>query len=301
MTLRPALDDNDLVSGQHGVVTRRQALTFVSRHALYRLVEIGRWSTPARGVFVTHNGPLTPTQRDWVALLAAPPGSVLGGLTALTYDGFDVFRHSDDRPVVVAPTSASRNRYDDVELHWSTYLDPRDVHPLRIPPRTRPARSVVDAASWEDDERRARAIVLAAAQRGVVAARTLREALTRRGACRHRALIVESYLDAAGGIQSLPERDFDRIRLKVGLPAPDRQTPVRRPDGRYYLDVWWEAFNLAVEVHGIPHMRVEGWDRDLLRLNEVSIRGPRTLVFSSYAIRRLGDTVEDQLRRMTAR
>jgi hypothetical protein len=124
--------------------------------------------------------------------------------------------------------------------------------------------------------------------------------LTRRGACRHRALIVESYLDAAGGIQSLPERDFDHIRLTVGLPAPDRQAPVKRPDGRYYLDVWWRHLNLAVELHGIPHMRVEGWDRDLLRLSEISIRGPRTLVFSSYAIRRMSGTVEDQLRRMTA-
>jgi hypothetical protein len=290
----------DAFAEQLGVLTRAQALTLVSRHELYRLVRTGVWSNPARGVFVMHNGPLTPAQRDWVGLLAAPPGSVLGGLTALAHDGFDVFRHEEDRPVVVAKMGASPSGYDDVELHWSTYLDSRDVHPLRVPPRTRPARSVVDAASWEDDERRARAIVLAAAQRGVVTTRTLREALTRRGACRHRALIVESYLDAAGGIQSLPERDFDRIRAELGLPAPDRQAPVRRSDGRYYLDVWWRRYNLAVEVHGIPHMRVENWDRDLLRLNEISIRGPRTLVFSSYAIRRLGPTVKDQLHRMTA-
>ncbi|MCL3820356.1 hypothetical protein [Aeromicrobium wangtongii] len=284
---------------QAGVLTRQQALTLVSRHTLYRLVDQGIWSSPARGVFVTHNGPLTAVQRDWVALLAAPPGSVLGGLTALAHDDFDVFRHADDPPVVVARMGASPNGYADVELHWSIYLDSRDVHPLRLPPRTRPARSVIDAASWEDDERRARAIVLAAAQRGVVSARTLREALVRRGACRHRALIVESYLDAAGGIQSLPERDFDRIRTEIGLPAPDRQAPMRRSDGRYYLDVWWRAHNLAIEVHGIPHMRMENWDRDLLRLNEISIRGPRTLVFSSYAIRRLAPTVKDQLRRMT--
>lgn len=280
-------------------MTRRQALTLVSRHELYRLVRTGVWASPATGVFVTHNGPLTPAQRDWVALLAAPPGSVLGGLSALAHDDFDVFRRPTDRPVVVAGPGASPNRYDDIDLHWSKYLDSRDVHPLRTPPRTRLARSVIDAASWEDDERRARAIVLAAAQRGIVATRILREALTRRGACRHRALIVESYLDAAGGIQSLPERDFDQIRRELHLPAPDRQKAVKGPDGRYYLDVWWQAFNLACEIHGIPHMRVESWDDDLLRQNEISIRGDRTLIFSSFAIRRQTERVKDQLRRMT--
>jgi hypothetical protein len=297
----PALDvgPSHFLVIQDGVMTRRQALTLVTRHRLYRLVATGVWASPATGVFVIHNGPLTSRQRDWVALLAAPPGSVLGGLTALSHDDFDVFRRDDDRPVVVAKMGASPNEHEDVHLHWSRYLDSRDVHPLRTPARTRPARSVVDAASWEDDEMRARAIVLAAAQRGLVVARTLREALTRRGACRHRALIVESYLDAKGGIQSLPERDFDRIRLRAGLPAPDRQVAVRRTDGRYYLDVHWKMFNLSCEIHGIPHMRVENWDADLLRQNEISIRGDRTLIFSSHAIRRQADRVEDQLLRMT--
>lgn len=287
-----------ILEDQQGVITRSQALQLVSRHRLYQLVASGVWQSPARGVFVNHNGPLTRVQRDWVALLAAPPGAVLGGLTALVHDDFDVFKQN--KPTVVARMGASPFRYDDVDLHWSKYLDTRDVHPLRLPPRTRPARSVVDAASWQQNERRARAIVLAATQRGIVSTRLLREALTRRGACRHRALIVESYLDAAGGIQSLPERDFDEIRLECRLPAPDRQAVVRRKDGKYYLDARWQRFNLSCEVHGIPHMRVENWDDDLLRLNEVSIRGDRNLVFSSYAIRRLRTTVKDQLLRMTA-
>lgn len=282
---------------QQGVLTRSQALQIVSRHQLYALVRSGRWQNPARGVFVNHNGDLTAVQRDWVALLALPPGSVLGGLTALKYDDFTAFRV--DTPVVVAPMGASPIGYDDLTMHWSKFLDTRDVHPLRQPRRTRPARSVLDAASWAVNEKRAREIVLAAAQHGVVHTRQLREALTRRGACRHRALIVESYLDAWGGIQSLPERDFDQIRLEVQLPRPERQAIVRRPDGRYYLDVWWKQFNLACEIHGIPHMAVEQRDGDLLRLNEVTIDGRRTLIFSSYAIRRQREVVKDQLRRST--
>ena len=64
--------------------------------------------------------------------------------------------------------------------------------------------------------------------------------------------------------------------------------------------MWWQSFDLACEIHGIPHMRVENWDEDLLRFNEVSIRGDRTLVLSSLAIRRQPARVKDQLRRMTA-
>ncbi|MFC5677189.1 type IV toxin-antitoxin system AbiEi family antitoxin domain-containing protein [Aeromicrobium endophyticum] len=45
------------VAAQHGVMTRAQALTLMTRHQLYRLVSSGRWARPARGVFVSHTGP----------------------------------------------------------------------------------------------------------------------------------------------------------------------------------------------------------------------------------------------------
>jgi len=115
--------------------------------------------------------------------------------------------------------------------------------------------------------------------------------------CRHRALIKESILDAVGGIQSLPERDFDEIRVLAGLPRPIRQQPVKGPNGRYYLDAWFPQLNLAIEIHGIAHLAVAQWTDDLHRGNEVVISGRRVLAFSSYAIRRQRATVIDQLRR----
>ncbi|KAA1422359.1 hypothetical protein FE697_014490 [Mumia zhuanghuii] len=287
-----------MLERQRGVLTTAQANALFGEGRVRAQVAAERWQRPFRGVVVTHNGPLSPDQLVWARLLACAPGSVLGGLSAASYDGLRGFAVEETH--VVLPDAARRPAIEGVVPHWSVYLDERDVHPARHPPRTRIARSLVDAASWSERERRARAIILAGAQQGLVRTPHLRDALSRRGSCRHRALIVESYLDAAGGIQSLPERDFETIRRALHLPVPTRQRPVRRGDGRYYLDVAWDEYDLAVEVHGIPHMRVIQWDADLMRANEIVIGGPKLLIFSSYAIRRQRAAVSDQLARLFA-
>jgi len=138
-------------------------------------------------------------------------------------------------------------------------------------------------------------------QQGLARPADLRDALSRRGPCRQRALINESILDAEGGKQSLPERDFDVILRRFGLPMPTRQRVLARPDGRYYLDVGWERLDAAVEIHGIPHLSVLQWDQDLFRANEIAIMGPRLLAFSSYAVRHEPDLVGDQTVRLLRR
>ncbi len=108
-------------------------------------------------------------------------------------------------------------------------------------------------------------------------------------------LIRASILDAAGGIESLPERDFADIVIRHNLPRPTRQQPVRRADGRYFLDVGWDRYDAGCEIHGIPHLEVLRWDADLRRANEIVVRGPRLLVFTSYAIRNEQRDVVGQL------
>lgn len=245
---------------------------------------------------VTHNAPLTPTERIEVGLAVAAPRSALAGLTALAADGFETTMTG---PIDIAlPEGARKPKPEIARFHFSTRLTDADIHPTRSPRRTRPARSVIDAASWATTDVAARAVVLAAFQQGLVSVRTIREALQRRGRCRRRALVIESMLDASGGIQSLPERDFDRIVIAAGLPRPTRQQVVRGKDRRHYLDVDWKQWRVAAEVHGIPHMKVAQWDADIVRANEVVIGGRRLLAFTSYAIRHDPDAVRDQLVRM---
>jgi hypothetical protein len=260
------------------------------RHKIDRRV----WQRPVRGVVVLHNGPLTPGERLAVALAAGPPGSALGGVTALELDGLQGF--SDAQIQLVVPQASRRPTLPSVVVHFSSELSDADVHPSRTPRRTRPGRSIVDFASWQPGPRRARAAVLAPCQQGVVTTRLIREAVQRRGPCRHRALIVESALDAAGGIQSLPERDFGEIWAATGLPPLSRQARVQRADGAFFLDAYCDRLGFGVEVHGTPHMAVEQWDADLLRANEIVAGGRRLLVFSSYAVRHAPTEVMAQIR-----
>jgi hypothetical protein len=259
----------------------------------------GRWRRPERGVVITHNGPPTRQEELMIALSVCPPRAALAGASALEIDGMNGF--IDDRPSIVLPEGARRPTEPDVTIHWSTKLSDLDVHPTRAPRRTRPARSVVDLASWSKVDRRARLVVLAAVQQGLVRPRDIREALTRRGTCRHRALIVESVLDAFGGIQSLPERDFDSIMVGSRFPVPTRQSVRKRRDGRYYLDVEWKELGAACEIHGIPHLEVAQWDDDLDRANDIVASGPRLLIFSSFAIRHRQDRVAEQVGQLLRR
>lgn len=111
-------------------------------------------------------------------------------------------------------------------------------------------------------------------------------------------MIVESILDATGGIQSLPEREFALICRHIRLPEPDRQQILRTPGGTFYLDTVWLRWGVRTEIHGIPHHNITRWDEDLMRLNDISIEGAGLLVFSSYATRHLAVRVGRQLVRM---
>lgn len=266
------------------------------RGAVRHAVAVGKFQSPRRGIVVTHSGPLSVDEIELVALHACARGSALGGLSALRHDNLDGF--PPEQPFVVLPEGADRPSGTTFVTHWSVDLGADDVHPLREPRRTRPARSLIDAASWCANDRFARTIVIAGMQQGLVDERLMHQALDRRGTCRRRALIRESILDAAGGIHSLPERDFDEIRIAADLPAPTRQRRVKGPDGHYYLDASWDDLRLAVEVHGIQHQRIARWDKDLLRGNEVVIDGRRLLLFTSHAIRHDREIVTSQLQRM---
>ena len=151
------------------VLSRLAALDVLSPAQLRWRVGTGRWQRPCPGVLVTHSGPLTADDALWVSLVWAGDGAVLAGLTAAHLDGLAGF--PDDRIHVLVPDSRQVRKPPpgiSVFLHRSRRLGPDDVHPAKSPPRTRIARSLVDAAAWMRTDRGTQAVLAAGVQQRLV-------------------------------------------------------------------------------------------------------------------------------------
>ncbi len=282
---------------QHQVISRVQAMRLLSDKALRSRLSSGRWQVGARGVFVAHNGPVTREQLRWIAVLAVGAGrpAVLAGTSALECHGLRGYR-GDTVHVLVPAGSRDRDPPAWVAVHRTTHLPRGDVE-IGYPPRTAPARSLVDAAQWAGSDRGARTLVAASFQQQLVSLDAVRATLARMPRAKRRALVRETAADAAGGAHSLPEAAFLRLCRRGRLPRPTRQVRRRDAHGRWrYLDVLFEEWGLHVEIDGGHHIEVRQWWADMRRQNALWIPGGRVLRFPSWAVRHRPDEVIAQVR-----
>jgi very-short-patch-repair endonuclease len=110
-------------------------------------------------------------------------------------------------------------------------------------------------------------------------------------------MVIETARMSAAGATSLPEIDFARLCRRYDLPAPDRQVVRRDGSGRRrFLDVYWRAWRLHVEIDGAWHTAAEAWWADMQRQNDLWIAGDRVLRFPAWVIRSRPDDVAAQVR-----
>jgi very-short-patch-repair endonuclease len=284
----------ELCERQAGVLTLATAFRCIGEPAVRWRLASGRWQRACRGVLVTQSGPLTESQRLWVSVLAAGDGAVLAGLTAARLDGLAGF---DDRRIyLLVPMSRRvRKQLPGVVVHRSLTLGPGDVHPARLPPRTRIGRSIVDAAAWAATDRAARALLAAGVQQRLVRAADLVAVVDRCSRVRRRALMRATLADVGGGAEALSELDFCDLVRRFGLPEPDRQFERTDSQGRRWLDAVWEQARLVAEVDGRWHMDARAWWADMRRGNELTIDGYRVLRFPAFAVRDHPEEVAAQI------
>jgi hypothetical protein len=184
-----------LLFRQHGVISRRQAMLLMPRAELRRLVDSERWARAHRGVYVSHNGPLTPEQRTWIAVLAVGGGrrAPLAGPSALEACGMlDVT--SPTIHVYIPANVRDSDPPEGVVVHRSATLARDDVLE-GPPPRTSPARAVVDAARWAEDDVEAHRVIVSAFRQRLVDVGAIDVALSRMRRIRRRDLIVAAVAD----------------------------------------------------------------------------------------------------------
>jgi hypothetical protein len=292
----PALEE--ILERQSGVVDIASALRCVAPGVIRWRLESGRWQQPGRGIMVAHSGPLSQEQTMWVAVLWSGPGSALAGLTAAQMDGLSGFASRGIHVLVPASRHLTKERLRvPVVVHRSRLLGAADIHPVRLPPRTRLARSLVDAAAWMASDDRARAVLAAGVQQRLVRADDLMTVAGRCVRVKRRSLITATLTDIAGGAEALSELDFSRLIRRFGIPEPDRQAERRDSQGRRrWLDALWETAKLIVEVDGLWHMDAITWWEDMRRDNEFTVNGYRVLRFPAFAVRYQPEAVARQVR-----
>jgi very-short-patch-repair endonuclease len=290
---------DDLLFVQNGVLTRAQALRFLSPSAIKHRLTRGSWQSPHRSVYVTHNGSLTPLQRLWVASLGCGTGTrpaVLGGLSALEVLGFRGYGGSTVHVLLPAGHRAG-NPPVWVLVHRTRHLPACDVHRVGRPPCTMPARSLVDAARWARSDDQAAALVLSGFQQRLVAGDELCLVLDRLPNTRRSKLIRQVASDAAGGSHSLAELRYLRASRAAGLPEPTRQAVRRDATGRRrYVDVLYEEYGVQVEIDGSQHLEVRAAWADMKRQNDLWTAGSRVLRFPAWLVRVRPDEVVAQVR-----
>jgi hypothetical protein len=249
-------------------------------------------------VIVTHSGPLSQQQMLWAAVLWAGPGAALAGLTAAQMDGLTGFASPGTHVLVPATRQVRKETMGlPVVVHRSRLLGATEIHPVRLPPRTRLARSLVDAAGWMASDDRARAVLAAGVQQRLVRVDDLMTVAGRCVRVKRRSLITGTLMDIAGGAEALSELDFSRLLRRFRIPEPDRQAERRDSSGRRrWLDALWKKARLIVEVDGLWHMDAIAWWGDMRRDNEFTVRGYRVLRFPAFAVRHDPDAVAGQLR-----
>jgi very-short-patch-repair endonuclease len=287
---------------QAGVLTSDQATRLLGRGTVRGLVRSGRWRSLCRGVLLTGNGRLSRDQQLWAAVLASGAGAVLAGATAAAEAGVRGLRQEPLHVLIPAARHASitlRHLPLDmpaVLVHRSAIL-PESHLQIGRPIRTTVARAVADAAGWARSADEARTVLAASCQQRRTTAGEIRAVVTALPKLRRRPLILRTLDDIEGGAQALSELDFVALCRRHRLPPPDLQQRRTDATGRVrYLDAYWRAWRLHVEIDGAHHMDVRHWAADLRRQNEIWIAGDRILRFPAWQVRSRPAEVAGQLR-----
>ena len=267
-----------------------------ARPELRRMLRTGRWKRYGR-VVVMHNGPLTPEQFLWVALLRSPRGVVVSGVSACIGRGLKV--DPPDQPQLLVPAAGPLPDLQGVSAARTRLLSDIDVHPTAQPPQLRLPRAVIDAASRLTRPDDVRALLCAGVQQRRVRVGDLREVTLRLGPVRNRGLLLRTIDDVEGGAHSVRELQFLRLVRSAGLPLPEQQVVRQHKGGRHYLDAGWDEYALHAEVDGLGHLLVAKWSSDVDRSNELALgsRAEVRLRIPGFWLDERPQHVVDQLRR----
>lgn len=271
-----------IADGQHGVVTRRQALAVgMTDRMIERRVSSGVWGRLAPGVYRLYGD-----QHSLVGRLAAATAflpAVVSHESAAELHGLARVPHG--RAVVTVPHRCTR-RFPGVYVHQSTDLTEDFVVAVSGLPTTSISRTIVDLAAVLHPQR-LRRVVDECLVTKVVGLETLVETLatlSRRGKPGVQRLreILESIGPGMEAAESVLEAELVRLLVGSGLPEPMQQLPLPWREGRPgRIDLAYPEAHLLIEADSRRwHSMAEAFEVDRRRDNLAMLAGWRVLRFT---------------------
>ena len=264
----------ELARWQAGAISRQQLLEAgLNPQLIIRRIERGRWQQLYRGVYAVFTGPPGRETWLWAAVLRAGDGAVLSHQTAAELHGLI---DSPAESICVTVPSTRRIIARGLVIHTSGRVG-QATQPNREPPRTTVEETVLDLAQLSRTFDDACGWITRACARRLTTEEKLRAALALRKKMRWRTEIDDVLAAAGDGIHSVLEyrylRDVERAH---GLPRSRHQVRVVIDGKVVYRDVYYEEYQLAVELDGrLAHPDDERW-RDSRRDNKAGARGVET-------------------------
>jgi len=270
---------------QHGLLTRAQALEFVttSRGLQHRARPGGPWRRVLPGVYLTSNGRLNFVQFLMAAQLYAGEPSVVTGHAALK---LQQVRGAKTGPVeVLVPAERFVASRDFVAVHRTRRMPVEMLVDGKLRYATA-TRAIADAVRDLDQLGDARTIVGSAVQRHLSSVAKLTAELAERHD-RRDALLRHVLTEVSAGIRSAPEGDLRVLITGSGLPRP-LYNPTLFLDGEFLAcpDAWWPEAGVAAEVDSMEfHLLPEDWRRTLARGRRMTAAGIAVLHITPAQLR----------------
>lgn len=302
-------------ASQHAVIARRQVLAAGGTDSyVQRRLSQERWAIAERGVYALGGVPWS-WRRNLAAVVLSVPTSVASHRAAATMLG----ARWDDRALapieVTVPTGLTPRRgFPRTEARAGQRVivhEQRDHG--RVPsvlvdgiPTTPPLRLAVDLGGVVDFDRYRRAMSLLRRHHGVdwVALDKVyrRHSIQGRDGCGALRDLLERHFGEAGAPDEVVEGRCADLLVAAGLPAPEHQFVVKRPDGSTArIDLAYPEQQIGIEtdgsIHGEEHVRIA----DNRRRNDLLLLGWTMLHFGWEDVVHRPDVVVATVRAALAR
>jgi very-short-patch-repair endonuclease len=287
-----------IAAEQQGVVSRRQLYALgYTRGEVKANIRAQRWRRLGQQSICVHRGPLTQSARHWAAVFEGGPRAYLDAGSALLEAGLK--HYTVDVIRVSVPRGARVRRGKGLDIRQTRRWREEDVAPGLLR-RAKVEVAAVHEALWARTQRQAGLVLFVVVQQGLSTPERLGAAMLWVRRDKRREYIHGVIFEMLGGVRTLGELDVVLECRKRGLPEPDKQVLRKTKNGTYYLDFFWEAYRLVVEVDGIQHAWVQQIVGDALRQNDVSLEGNTVLRLPLLGLRIAADEFFEQIERALA-